>query len=232
MKFRACQPGDVDAVVPLIYSAGPDAFRYVFSVDKELQALEFLRYAFLKGGGEFGFKDHEVALDDGHIVAVVGCWQSRDNLSYILSATRQIFGFYGWRRGLGVVVRGLRFESIVSPPKANRLCLHNLGVRQDQRGKGIGERTGHSAQIGNSKFAPVAADALQAHAVRGRAASSIKPVRQRREARPRLPQFDLALANFGSRNRNRDGPCLPRDPFSRLGTRYCAATRQGQKEKG
>jgi len=99
-------------------------------------------------------------------------------------------------------------------------------------GKGIGERTGHSAQIGNSKFAPVAADALQAHAVRGRAASSVKPVRQRREARPRLPQFGLALANFGSRNRNRDGPCLPRDPFSRLGTRYCAATRQGQKEKG
>ena len=32
-------------------------------------------------------------------------------------------------------------------------------------GKGIGERTGHSAQIGNSKFAPVAADAPTTFAV-------------------------------------------------------------------
>jgi hypothetical protein len=55
-----------------MYSSGPDAYRYVFSVSNESQALEFLRAAFLKGDGEFGYRDHIVAVDKGEVVALVG----------------------------------------------------------------------------------------------------------------------------------------------------------------
>ena len=32
IKFRQARISDIDAAVPLIYSSGPDAFEYIFSV--------------------------------------------------------------------------------------------------------------------------------------------------------------------------------------------------------
>jgi len=123
-----------------MYSAGPEAFRYVFSVDYEEQAKDFLRYAFVKGKGEFGYHDHMVAIDNKKIVGLVGRRSSTQNLVYTLAAAKQIFGFYGIFKGLKVIFRGLRFEAIVTPPSKGRVCLHNLGVTPDSRGKGYGKK--------------------------------------------------------------------------------------------
>jgi hypothetical protein len=45
------------------------------------QVIDFLRYAFCKGVGEFGFKDHQVAIDDGRIVALVGRREAKNDYS-------------------------------------------------------------------------------------------------------------------------------------------------------
>jgi ribosomal protein S18 acetylase RimI-like enzyme len=140
MMFRRCQPDDVDAVLPLMYSSGPEAFRYVFSVRSELQVLDFLRAAFVRGEGEFGYKDHFVAVDDGEIVALVGMRSAQDHLKYLFAIIRDIFGFYGLLDGIRVVVRGLRFEKIVAPPRGDTLSLHNLGVKEALRGRGYGRQ--------------------------------------------------------------------------------------------
>jgi len=140
LEYRSCQPSDVNEAIPLMYSAGPEAFRYVFSVDYSEQAIDFLRYAFVKGKGEFGYNDHIVALDNNTIVGLVGRRSSRQNLAYTVVAAKQIFGFYGLFKGLKVIFRGLRFEAIVTPPTKGRVCLHNLGVSPDSRGKGFGQR--------------------------------------------------------------------------------------------
>jgi ribosomal protein S18 acetylase RimI-like enzyme len=138
--IRPCTAEDVDDIIPLMYSAGPDAFRFVFSVHSELEVLDFLRAGFVKGDGEFGYRDHFVAVDNNEIVAVVGMRSAQDNLKYTLSATGSIFKFYGLFNGLRVVSRGLRFERIVSPPHKGVLCLHNLGVKDGLRGKGYGRQ--------------------------------------------------------------------------------------------
>lgn len=140
LNIRPCTAEDVEEVIPLMYSAGPDAFRFVFSVRSELEALDFLRASFVKGDGEFGFRDHYVAIDNDEIVALVGMRSAQDNLKYTLSAASSIFKFYGLSNGLRVVSRGLRFERIVSPPHKGVLCLHNLGVKEGLRGKGYGRQ--------------------------------------------------------------------------------------------
>lgn len=138
--IRPCTAEDVDSAIPLMYSAGPDAFRFVFSVRSELEALDFLRASFVKGDGEFGYRDHYVAIDNDEIVALVGMRSAQDNLKYTLSAASNIFKFYGLSNGLRVVSRGLRFERIVSPPHKDVLSLHNLGVKEGLRGKGYGRQ--------------------------------------------------------------------------------------------
>jgi len=138
--FRPCRAEDAGAVIPLMYSSGPDAFRYVFSVDSELQAMDFLRAAFVRGSGEFGYKDHIVAIEDGEIIALAGMWHSKKNASYMRSAIKNIIGFFGFIKGARVLTRGIRFERIVSPPRKGVLCLHNLGVKEGVRGKGYGQQ--------------------------------------------------------------------------------------------
>ncbi len=140
LEYRSCQPSDVNEAIPLMYSAGPESFRYVFSVDYPEQAVDFLRYAFVKGKGEFGYHDHVVAIDNNKIVGLVGRRTSSQNLAYTLVAAKQIFGFYGLFKGIKVMIRGLRFEAIVAPPPKGRVCLHNLGVSPDSRGKGYGQQ--------------------------------------------------------------------------------------------
>jgi hypothetical protein len=67
--FRAATSDDMADTVPLIYSSGPAAFDFVFSVPGRASALDFLRHAFLDGAGEFGFRNHVVGVQDGAVIA-------------------------------------------------------------------------------------------------------------------------------------------------------------------
>lgn len=140
LQFRPAKESDVDDVIPLMFSAGPDAYRYVFSIDSKDQVLDFLRYAYCKGDGEFGYRDHLVATDNGTVIGLVGHWHGSKNLSYMLAAVRQIVGYYGFFKALRVIARGLRFEKIVSPPAKKVLVLHNLAVSDSRRGAGYGKQ--------------------------------------------------------------------------------------------
>jgi len=140
IQFRACLASDVNDVIPLMYSAGPEAFRYVFSVDDAEQVIDFLHYAFCQGDGEFGYKDHQVAIEDGRIVALVGRRCAKSNFAHTVTAIKQIFSFYRVFTAVKVIYRGLRFEAIVMPPRKNVVCLHNLAVSEGQKGKGFGQQ--------------------------------------------------------------------------------------------
>ena len=135
--FRPAMPADADVAVPLIYSSGPAAFDYVFGAGT---AQAFLRHAFASEAGEFSYRTHEVALLRGHVAAVGAAFDGSAALAFTLAAARQILGFYGFFEGLGVIVRGLRTESVIRPPKANELYLAHLGVLPALRGAGIGTR--------------------------------------------------------------------------------------------
>ncbi len=140
VTFRTAEPRDADAAVPLIYSSGPAAFDYVFSHDRPGRALAFLRSAFVAGGGEFGFRNHVVALRDGAIVATGAAWDGRVALRFTAAAAARILRFYGPLRAWGVIVRGLRVEHVIHPPKPDEYYIAHLGVAPQWRGQGIGER--------------------------------------------------------------------------------------------
>jgi ribosomal protein S18 acetylase RimI-like enzyme len=140
VTFRAAEAGDADQAVPLIYSSGPAAFDYVFSHDRPGHALAFLRFAFADGGGEFGFRNHVVALQDGGIVGAGAAWDGRVALRFTVAAAAQILRFYGPLRAWGVILRGLRVEAVIRPPKADEYYVAHLGVRDGLRSRGIGAR--------------------------------------------------------------------------------------------
>lgn len=170
LEYRPCTKHDVKQVVPLMYSAGPEAFRYVFSVKEKEQVLDFLSVAFCAGDGEFGYKSHQVAVQNGAIVALVGRRTGEENLAYTWSAIKQIFSYYGFYNGIRVLNRGLKFERIVKPPAKNVVCLHNLAVAEGLRGQGVGQgiiqhfieqEKQHQIQAKQHKFSAICLDVAE-----------------------------------------------------------------------
>jgi len=140
LTFRAATPVDVADAVPLIYCSGPSAFDYVFGMGNSLGAQEFLRFAYLRRGGEFGWEAHRVAEIGGRVAAAGAAFDGRAVLRFTISNALAILRFYGPIRAWGVMVRGLRTETVIQPPRAEEYYLCHLGVREELRGQGIGAR--------------------------------------------------------------------------------------------
>ncbi|QJP11629.1 GNAT family N-acetyltransferase [Pseudomonas multiresinivorans] len=156
LTFRRARPDDV-AAIPLIYSSGPDAFDYAFARPGRNSAQDFLRYAFVQGGGQFGWRQHWVGEQDGQVVAAGTVFGGEVTLGYMLAATRQILGYFGLGAP-GVIRRGLQLERIICPPPRRTLYLAHLGVTSDLRGEGLGSQLiEHFLQIGRSNGLPMAA---------------------------------------------------------------------------
>ena len=138
VRFRPALPEDVAAAVPLIYSSGPAAFDYVFATRDGGDSLAFLHRCFLDGAGEFGWRNHWVGVIDGRVVAVGAGYGADTKWPFTLAAARQILSHYGVGRGLGVISRGLRVESVIRPPDGDMHYLAHLAVAPELRGRGVG----------------------------------------------------------------------------------------------
>ncbi|WP_232820857.1 N-acetyltransferase [Dyella sp. C11] len=175
VRFRPASPDDADAAVPLIYSSGPVAFDYVFTTRDGGEAEAFLRYCFVDGAGEFGWRNHWVGVAEGQVVAVGAGYGADTKWPFTLAAARQIIGHYGVRRGLGVIARGLRVESLIRPPDGDMHYLAHLAVLPELRGQGVGRAlidmlVGTARDIGRSRVTlDVAASNPRAEALYRRA---------------------------------------------------------------
>jgi len=137
VEFRQAEAADVEAAVPLIYSSGPAAFEFVFADAKRGMAQDFLRYAFPKGPGEFGYRGHVMGVVDGKVVASGMAFSTDTSFSFFIAAASQILGFYG-PRAVGVIRRGLAIERVVQLPKKGEHYIGHIGVAPELRSHGIG----------------------------------------------------------------------------------------------
>ncbi len=168
--FRPAEPADAEAAVPLIYLSGPDAFDFVFTVPGKGGAQDFLHHAFVDGAGEFGHRNHVVAIEDGKLVAAGGGWSGKSGVAFMWAGARQILGYYGLLAGLGVIVRGLRTEAVIPPPAGDRHYLGHLGVLPGLQGRGIGKLLiDHLINHGRAKGFKLAALDVAATNTRGQA---------------------------------------------------------------
>ncbi|WP_323844866.1 GNAT family N-acetyltransferase [Microbulbifer magnicolonia] len=138
INFRPCRPDDADAAIPLIYSSGPAAFDYVFCDSAAHQSLDFLRYAFVRGQSEFGYRQHLAAEIDGKLVGVAALRDAGQNFAFTVAALRDIVSFYSPAAALRTLVRGLRTERVIRTPKSGEAMLYHLGIDAEHRGGGIG----------------------------------------------------------------------------------------------
>lgn len=150
ISFRRAVAYDVEKAIPLIYSSGPDAFDYIFHHPNKDTAKDFLTFAFQRKGGEMGYDNHVVAQLNNEVVGIGAVWNGGKTLSFTLSIAWKILRFYGVFAAIGVMLRGLRFESMVRPPGRKEAALAHIGVDPTHQGHGIGKKLmDHLIEIGN-----------------------------------------------------------------------------------
>ncbi|RHX88194.1 GNAT family N-acetyltransferase [Leptospira stimsonii] len=135
--IRSAQPGDVDAIVPLIYSSGPAAWDYVFTQGSKTP-FDFLSTSFIKSGNTISYKNHYVAELNGEVVGAIMSYRQPSFLLLNGGTALRIVSVYGFSAPK-VMARGLITEGMIRPPKSGRLYLGHIAVSEKHRGKGIGK---------------------------------------------------------------------------------------------
>lgn len=134
ISFRTAGLTDAEQACPLVYSAAPEAFDYMFGN----KAHAFLRFAFENGSGLFGYRNHVVAVVQGRVVGIGAFYSGREYPLLGLANTKQVFRFYGLTNGGKVFKRCLQVQKFIPPPNRHTEYVADLGVNEEWRGKGIG----------------------------------------------------------------------------------------------
>ncbi len=138
LEIRPCLPEDVDDAVPLIYSSGPPSFDYVFR-NKRVLAIHFLHFAFQRAGGEFSYDNHYALIRRGRLIGIGALFSASQARRFVLREFVNIVQFYKGQAA-SVVIRGLRIERILKPPKENEMYLGHIAVAEDERNRGYGQK--------------------------------------------------------------------------------------------
>lgn len=141
ITFRPCTPDDVDVATPLMYESGPESFNFVFQ-NKKAMAIDFLKHAFPRKGGEFSFDNHFAIVLDDKIIGVGSAFSAKRASGFMLKDLMNILRFYGFR-AIPVLMRGLQIEQILKLPKKKEICLAHIAVAEGERSKGYGEQLLH-----------------------------------------------------------------------------------------
>jgi len=138
LTLRPCRPTDINEAVPLILSSGSNAFHYVFSASDDHQAEAFLRQAYCDPGSEFGYAQHLAVTEDDRVIAVMAVRQPSQDIGFLWSALKNIVRFYPLRLIAGVLLRGIRTESVIRPPARGEQLIYQVGVSPACQGRGVG----------------------------------------------------------------------------------------------
>lgn len=141
LTLRPARATDVAAATPLIFSAGPGAFNFVFSHRTRMDAQGFIAHAFQSDRGEFSWRYHRIAELDGEVVGTAVGYTGAMAKNFLWPAAAHIFHCYGVVGAARVIRRGLQIEKIIVPPtRADMFYIGNVAVSPALRGRGIGQQ--------------------------------------------------------------------------------------------
>jgi ribosomal protein S18 acetylase RimI-like enzyme len=137
LLFRKAQPQDVERVVPLIYSAGPQAIDYLFQCHGK-KSQDFLRFAFKNGNGFLGYKNHTVATMSGQVVGILAVYNLSAYARLTLGHLWLLRRFYPASNLYDLIARAVHMQSIMPAPGQKMHYVANFGVPETLQGSGIG----------------------------------------------------------------------------------------------
>nr|WP_232517952.1 GNAT family protein [Burkholderia ambifaria] len=135
--FRAACADDAAACAPLVFASGVGEFGF-FLGESDARCIAFLQQAFRSRHGRFSWRRHRVAVGaDGAVLAVMAIHDGRrtrfDDVHVVWALAR----FFGVRRTIGQVLRGLVLETEIPAPKHSQILVAHCATDECQRSTGV-----------------------------------------------------------------------------------------------
>ena len=137
LRFRPAQADDAQVCAPLMFASGVREFGY-FLGEQPDTCVEFLQFAFTSKYGRFSYRRHRVAVTgDGAVVAVLAVHDGRTIWFDDPHVALMLLLFFGVRRTVGMLLRGLVLESELPAPKPSQTQIAHCATHEQMRGEGV-----------------------------------------------------------------------------------------------
>lgn len=137
LAFRSAQPADAAIAAPLIYSAAPEQYHFVFAVDR-YTIIDFLQRAFHHGSRLFGYQRYTVATIQDQVIAIGAFYGAADHPKPDLKTIGTLINCFDPVRFVGILRRSAQFSAILSQAMPETKYIANFAVAESWRGQGIG----------------------------------------------------------------------------------------------
>nr|WP_175722670.1 GNAT family N-acetyltransferase [Burkholderia ambifaria] len=135
--FRAARADDAAACAPLVFASGVGEFGF-FLGESDARCIAFLQQAFRSRHGRFSWRRHRVAVGaDGTVLAVMAIHDGRRTRFDDVHVVWALGRFFGVRRTIGQLLRGLVLETEIPAPKRSQILVAHCATDERQRGTGV-----------------------------------------------------------------------------------------------
>lgn len=137
LHFRAAGPRDAAACAPLVFASGVKEFGF-FLGEPDARCIAFLQLTFASRFGRFSWRRHRVAVsDDGQVLGVLAVHDGRRTRFDDIHVAWALMRFFGIRRTLGMLLRGLVLETELPAPARSQMLIAHCATDMRYRGTGI-----------------------------------------------------------------------------------------------
>lgn len=138
-KLRKPYDNEIDACANLIFTSGPDLYRYIFAT-QEPNIYDYIKFLCNVKGSLFSTDNIQIEEEDSIVRGLILAYPARDMVKISVKMLKSIPGLFR-------ISGFLNFMKIISRMDLNRyfpgtendeLFISNLAVFEEYRGKGIG----------------------------------------------------------------------------------------------
>ncbi|HEY2606702.1 MAG TPA: GNAT family N-acetyltransferase [Paraburkholderia sp.] len=137
LRFRHARAEDAEACAPLIFASGVREFGFFLGEPADA-CIEFLAFAFTSKFGRFSYRRHRAAVaGDDQVAAVLAVHDGRLTRFDDPHVALMLLLFFGVRRTVRMLLRGLVLESELPAPKSSQSLIAHCATRETMRGTGV-----------------------------------------------------------------------------------------------
>ncbi|MES2662892.1 MAG: GNAT family N-acetyltransferase [Pseudomonadota bacterium] len=136
MKIRSAVPNDAALIAPLMYSSAENYYELIFSTPSK-KAIDFIEFACKNDAGFWGYSITTVVEIDRQVVATVCSYPWNTTTRLIVSGFLAILRFYGFRRGIRVILCCLQFTLRFKKMNKLEVYVAHLGTNKRFYRKGL-----------------------------------------------------------------------------------------------
>jgi ribosomal protein S18 acetylase RimI-like enzyme len=139
MQYRQAEQQDAQTLARLIFDSSASLLTATFDITPQYSAFNFLVASLAEPDGQYGYKNHWVAVKDKQVIGCISAWHSKLSTEFHQATLKAITDFYGLEHALTVLHINQILQDCIPEIALNEWCIGHLSVCDIHQRQGIGK---------------------------------------------------------------------------------------------